>query len=392
MFRTFEGVISRAFVNLGEKVLKCVEYVHPATSYSLFRETVMRQLTDSPAASRTSRRAFLRASTAVAGAALAGAARRVPAQKRTRAVSRPSLPEVRAALSGPWPSLSTLFTGQGEIDFGAMRRHLDFLIEEAKVRAVVLTWGDSLYSILTDDEIARVTKAVVEHVNHRVFVVAADNSWWTGKTVEFAQYCVEVGADMLMVMPPDWAHSTTVDTLVAHYRAASEPIPVMLVTNYLGKRGSAFGLELVGRLCDEAPGVMALKDDVCGAFIRKVCLLANEHWALSAGGQKQNHMNMYPYGVGGYLSTFISFKPEIAWRYFNATEADDMDAARAVIRDYDMPFFDYVIASQGSFDAAMHGVLELAGFGKRYRRPPYHSLTDEQMENLAAFLKQKNFL
>ncbi len=40
----------------------------------------------------------------------------------------------------------------------------------------------------------------------------------------------------------------------------------------------------------------------------------------------------------------------------------------------------------------MHGVLELAGFGKRYRRPPYHSLTDEQMEDLAAFLKKKNFL
>lgn len=381
----------------------------------------MPQPNDSAVSSKTSRRNFLRVSTAAAGAAVASglaagrladaaeqgtpatvlsdaagqkaiAGRRAPGRKRTSAHTRGCPPEIRAALSGPWPSLSTLFTRRGEIDFEAMRRHLDFLIEEAKVRAVVLTWGDSLYSILTDEEIAQVTKAVVKHVDRRVFVVAADNSWWTGKTVEFAEYCVQVGADMLMVMPPDWAHSTTVDTLVAHYRAASEPIPVMLVTNYLGKRGTAFGLELIERLCDEAPGVMALKDDVCGAFIRKVCLLAHERWALSAGGQKQNHMNMYPYGVGGYLSTFISFKPEIAWRYYNATEAGDLDTARAVIRDCDMPFFDYVIASEGSFDAAMHGVLELAGFGKRYRRPPYHSLTDEQMEDLAAFLDKKHLL
>ena len=48
---------------------------------------------------------------------------------------------------------------------------------------------------------------------------------------------------------------------------------------------------------------MTLKDEVCGAFIRKACLLTHDHWALPAGRQKRNHMNMYPYGVGGYLST-----------------------------------------------------------------------------------------
>ena len=95
-----------------------------------------------------------------------------------------------------------------------MRNHLDFLIGEAKVKAVVLTWGDSLYSILTEDDIAQITKVVVQHVNHRAFVVAADDSWWTGKLVEFAKYCADLGADMLMVKPPDWAASTTVDSLV----------------------------------------------------------------------------------------------------------------------------------------------------------------------------------
>lgn len=297
--------------------------------------------------------------------------------------------EVREALAGPWPTIRTLFTSRGEIDFDGIRRHLDFMIEESKAKAVVLTWGDSLYSILTDDEIAQLTKAVVEHVNKRAFVVAADSAWWTGKSVAFAEYCGQVGADMLMVMPPDWARSTTVDTLVHHYRAISQKIPVMLVTNYLGKRGNAFGLELIKRLRDEVPGVMALKDDVGGAFIRKVCLLAHEAWALSAGGQKQNHMNMYPYGVNGYLSTHMTFKPEIAWRYWRAIEAEDLDAARAVIADYDMPLFDHLIATKGSFDAALHGIFEHCGFAKRYRRSPYHSLTDEQMDELGAFLKEQ---
>ena len=356
---------------------------------------------------KSSRRRFLKLSTAAAGTALAagipvaavertaaqppqpGKAMRSKSQNILAAGARGCPPEVRAALSGPWPSIRTPFTRQGDIDFDALHGHLDFLLQ-AKAKAVVLTWGDSLFSILTDDEIAQVTKAVARHVDGRAFVVAADGSWWTGKVVDFSKYCTNVGVDMLMVMPPDWAASTTVDSLTAHYRAVAEHIPVMLVTNYLGRRGMDFGLELCERLHREVPGVMALKDDVCGEFICKVCSMTHDRWALSAGGQKQNHLLMLPYGVDGYLSTFINFKPEIAWRYWDAIEAGDLPAASAVVCDYDRPLFDYIIKSEGSFDAAIHGIYELCGLAQRYRRPPYHTLTDKQMDDLAVFLQELN--
>ena len=86
---------------------------------------------------------------------------------------------------------------------------------------------------------------------------------------------------------------------------------------------------------------------------------------------------MVPYGAGGYLSTYMTFKPEIAWRYWNALQAGNLEAARAVIRDYDMPLFDYLIASEGSFDAAIHGILELFGFAKRYR--PRHVIDNRRL-------------
>jgi 4-hydroxy-tetrahydrodipicolinate synthase len=339
--------------------------------------------------SRTSRREFFKTSSAAIGTAVIATQVSLGGDHKTAAQGCP--PEIRAALSGPWPSIRTPFARDGQIDFAALRRQLDFVLQ-AKVKAVVLTWGDSLFSILTGDEIAQITKAVVQHVNRRAFVVAATDRWWTGKTVEFAKYCKGLGADMLMVLPPDWAESTTVDTLVAHYRAVSEHIPVMLVTNYLGSRGMDFGLELCRRLLREVPGVMALKDDVLGEFICKVCLMTHDRWALSAGGEKKNHLLMLPYGVDGYLSTFINFKPEIAWRYWKAIKADDLPAARAVVRDYDMPLFDYLSKSEGSFDAAMHGIYELFGLAKRYRRPPYYSLSDKQMEELAEFLRKTKIL
>ena len=380
----------------------------------------MPDITASQPASKRSRRCFLKLSTAAAGTALAAGipiatASQATAQqtpppdevqtdgsgtskpnpqpaRRSRQIGTHGCPaETRIALSGPWPSISTPFTSDGRIDFDSLRKQLDFVIQ-AKAKAVVLTWGDSLFSILTEDEISQVTKVVVQHVNRRAFVVVADGSWWTGKTVAFAKCCASIGADMLMVKPPDWAASTTVDSLVAHYRAVAEHIPVMLVTGFLGPRGAGFGLELCRRLYHEVPGVMAVKDDVGGDFVCKLCLMTHDRWAISAGGQKQNHLLMLPYGVDGYLSLFISFKPEIAWRYWKAIGAGNLQAARDVVRDYDMPLFDYLLKSEGGFDAAIHGIYELFGLAKRYRRPPYHSLSDKQMEKLAEFLRKTKIL
>ena len=116
--------------------------------------------------------------------------------------------EIRHALSGPVASVNTPFTREGAIDYRSLQNFVDFVIEGGS-RTVLLTYGDSLYSILTDQEVAEVTRAVVEFTRRRAMVVAADRMWWTGRTVEFAAYCRNVGADVLMVLPPDWCQSGT---------------------------------------------------------------------------------------------------------------------------------------------------------------------------------------
>jgi len=297
-------------------------------------------------------------------------------------------PELREALTGPCPSIRTPFERSGEIDWNGLCRQIDFVIG-AGAKNVILTWGNSLFSLLTDNEIAEVTKLIVEHVNKRAIVVAATGTWWTGKTVDFAEYCADLGVDMLMVLPPDWAGSTTVDTLVDHYSAVGKHIPVMVVTNYLKNRPLNFAYNVIEALVERAPGVVALKDDVCGEFVRKACLIAYDRWAIIAGGLKQNHMNMLPYGVNGYFSNFIIFKPELTWLYWQAIIEGNIKSATAIIRDYDMPFFDYNNTVVGNRDAAIHGILEIAGHSKRYRRLPYYSLSDKAQEELHAFIIER---
>lgn len=295
-----------------------------------------------------------------------------------------SLDEVRYALTGPVASVPTTFHEDGSIDFDGLRSFVDFTIAGGS-RTMLLTYGDSLYSVLTDKEIGEVTKAVVEHTAGRAMVTAACGEWATPKAVEFARYAAGIGVDIQMLMPPNWAGSATVDTMVEHYRAVSEHIPVMMVTNLYGSWSRARAFEVFKRVMDEAPNVLAVKDDLCGDFARTLGILCHDRMALLSGGQKQNHLNQHPFGCDGYLSTFICFKPEVANSYWNAIVRNDIPAAVGIIRDYDMPYFDYVLGLTGGFDAGFHATLELFGIAKRWRRRPYYSLNDEEMAQLADF-------
>src|SRR5688500_14752521 len=114
--------------------------------------------------------------------------------------------EVRKALTGPIGSVRTPFTRDGSIDFDGLRNTIDFNIN-AGSKTVLLTAGDSHYFILSDREMAEVTKVAAEHTAGRAMLVAADRYYGTSHAVEFAQYVRALGADVLMVMPPDWGQS-----------------------------------------------------------------------------------------------------------------------------------------------------------------------------------------
>ncbi len=299
--------------------------------------------------------------------------------------------EMREALYSPVPTIRTPFNKTGEIDYKALSKMIEFDLQ-AGAKAIVLTAGDSHLIALSDREIAELTKATARQVKGRGLMVAADRHFDTKQSVAFARYSAEAGADILMVLPPDWALSCTVETMARHYVEVAQHIPVMMVTNVFLPRGAAFGLNVVRRALELSDNIVAIKDDMCGGFAHKLAALAAERCAVWAGGLKENHLNMTPYGRIGYLSTLITFKPEVARQYWNAYIANDFQTASHVVRDIEWPWLDFIAGFSGGFDAAMHGILELYGLAGRWRPKPYYSLDGAEMEKLADFMRSKRLL
>ncbi len=297
---------------------------------------------------------------------------------------------VRQALSGPMTSVHPVFLEDGDLDASGLGRSIDHAIA-AGSGTMLLTYGDSLHSILSDREVGELLRLVVRATAGRAMVVAADRQWPTSIERAFAREARDAGADVLMVLPPVWGRSVTVDSLVRHYRAVAEEIPAMIVTAaYAGIE--AIGLETLSILVETEPRIVALKDDLCGEFGRRVGRLCHPAWAIISGGQKQNHLDMHAYGCDGYMSTFLHFNPPIAHRYWELVVAGDLAMAARLIDRYERPYMDRILAMPGGFDAGFHATLEVAGLAGRWRRAPYHSLTDVEYEAFVGFLHDQGML
>lgn len=292
--------------------------------------------------------------------------------------------EAMERMLGPVPSISIPFTREGEVDYKGLANFVEFLVQN-NTSTLLITMADSLFSILSDAEIEQITRVVTRQNHGRAMVVAGTQRWWTQKTVAFARFARECGADMVITAPADWAQSNNDDLLLAHYRAVAQELPIMMMTA-LGKR--PVPLPVVREAVRTVPGLIAIKDDICGHYGQHVATLARGGGVtLLSGGRMENHLEVWPYGSNSWLSIFMRFMPQIAWEYWGHVRAGDLALAARYVEVFERPYFEDLTKELGlEFDAVIHASMEIEGICGRYRRAPYPDANEAQMERIRALL------
>ncbi|MCZ7647415.1 MAG: dihydrodipicolinate synthase family protein [Planctomycetota bacterium] len=301
------------------------------------------------------------------------------------------LKRIRAALSGPIASVRTPFNRNGSIDYAGVGRMLEFTFR-AGGKVCLLTAGDSHFTCMSDEEIARLNRYCIERTRGWALTVACDWEFATPQALAFARRCASWGADLLMARPPDWAASASVEGLVAHYAALGKIMPLMLVTNIFHGRPERFSFATIEALLRRVPRMLAVKDDLGGDFARKLCLASHARWAVFSGGGLRNHLNLHPYGCDGFMDRHMNFAPQVSFQYWDAARRGDLPAARKVIREIELPLEEFMGGFPGGRDAAIHGLLEIYGIAGRWRRKPYHSLSGPELAKLKSFVKGMGLL
>lgn len=102
---------------------------------------------------------------------------------------------------GIWPVAPTSFNPDGTLDLDGMKRVLDCIIDQGADGICILA-NFSEQFLISDEERAILTRLCVEHIAGRVPVIVTISHFATRIAVERARFAKDLGADIVMMMPP----------------------------------------------------------------------------------------------------------------------------------------------------------------------------------------------
>lgn len=148
-----------------------------------------------------------------------------------------------------------------EIDEGAYRRHLDWLVSTPGVSAVTCNGHAAEVATMDRAERRRAVAIAAETVAGRVPLISGLYADDARDGVSLAKDAHEAGADVLLVMPPN-AMADDADPRAAYryFEQLSAAVPIPLIAFvYPHATGSQYSSELLGQIC-RLDSVIAVKE------------------------------------------------------------------------------------------------------------------------------------
>lgn len=180
---------------------------------------------------------------------------------------------------GIFPVVPTTFSEDGALDLESQKRCVDFMIDSG-VDGLCLLANYSEQFLIADDEREVIARTVLEHVNGRVPVIVTTTHTSTRVCAERSRRAQEMGADMLMVMPP--YHGATFrfpeTSVVEFFARLSDMVDIPIMIQDAPAAGTPLSPALLARMAQEIEHVAYFKMETAGAAnkLRELIQLGGE--------------------------------------------------------------------------------------------------------------------
>lgn len=173
---------------------------------------------------------------------------------------------IRRPYRGVFPVVPTIFDEQGGIDLPGQLRAVDFMIDAGSNGLCILA-NFSEQFVLSDAERELLTRAILEHVAGRVPVIVTTTHYSTQICIARSQQAQELGAAMVMVMPP--YHGATFRVAEAQiesfYQRLSDAIRIPIMVQDAPVAGTPLSVPLLARMAQTIDNLKYFKLEMPGA-------------------------------------------------------------------------------------------------------------------------------
>lgn len=279
-------------------------------------------------------------------------------------------------IHGIIPPLLTPMHPDESVNEAELRRQVNRLID-AGVHGVFAFGTNGEGYALTQKEKERILEIVVEETRGRVPVYAGSGCITTAETVNMSRRARELGADVLSVITPFFAHASQ-DELYAHYMLLAEKVDLPIVLyNIPARTGNSLAPATVARLAKDAPNIVGAKDssgnfDNMKQYIEQTCSLDKEFSVLS--GNDSLILPALMFGGQGGIAGCANVFPHTMVEIYEAWAAGDLERAKRA-QDSIRPFRD--VFRYGNPNTIVKAAAGMLGYPVGKCRGPFNGLSDE---------------
>lgn len=219
---------------------------------------------------------------------------------------------------GAGVAIATPFTENG-INFEELGRLIDFNIDNG-TDAIIITGTTGESSTMSDEEHCEAIRFAVQHVNHRVPVVAGTGSNDTAYALWLSQEAEKAGVDGLLIVTP-YYNKATQSGLVKHFTYIADRVhtPIILY-NVPSRTGVNITPETFAQLAKH-PNIVAVKEASGNiSQVAKIRALCGDELAVYSGNDDEivPIMSLGGLGVISVLSNIMPKEThDICQAYFD---------------------------------------------------------------------------
>lgn len=228
-------------------------------------------------------------------------------------------------LTGSIVALVTPFDQDGSIDFAALKRLVDWHLDQGTDAILTLgTTGES--STMTHEEDDAVVEFVVDRVSGRIPVIAGSGSNCTETMLEKSLSYQRLGADGLLLITP-YYNKGNEEGIYRHFSIVADAVDIpCILYNIPGRCGCGISLANAERL-SRHPNVMGIKEASGDMdYAVNIARLLSDDFRMYSGEDALT-VPLMSMGASGTISVWANIQPAIVHEMCAA--ALDGDFARA---------------------------------------------------------------
>ena len=226
-------------------------------------------------------------------------------------------------------ALVTPFTQEGEVDYTALSRLVDYqLANGADFLCILATTGET--PTLTAEEKAKIKQMVIEKAGDKVPVLMGCGGNNTAEVVRELKEADFAGIDGILSVCP-YYNKPSQEGLYQHFKAiaTASPLPVVLY-NVPGRTGVNLKAETTVRLAKDCPNIVAIKE-ASGSLEQVDEIIKNKPDSFDViSGDDALTYPMVACGAAGFISVIGNALPKEFSRMIRLEMKGEIDAARKI--------------------------------------------------------------